>query len=118
MSWKLWIDDQITDMTAPDRWTPIGDEWYGAADVEHAKWLVETYGFPEFIDFDHDLGMDEEGKDLTVKPFVKWLGERAFDENGVLRPPPGWRVHSANPPGAAWIESEMRSWQKVANGEV
>lgn len=110
MGWSLWIDDQLRDMDAPERWTPVADGWYGAPDVEVAQWLVEKHGMPDEIDFDHDLGLDEDGQPLDVRPFIAWLLERSYDAEDNLPPPPKWKVHSANPVGRDWINATMQSW--------
>lgn len=103
--WKLYIDDQIHDPSATDRRPPDG--FLGAASTEEAITLVENLGPPVMIDFDHDLGVDTDGNELTVKTFCKWLFE-----NYPNNPPKSWKIHSRNTASGAgeWINSYMDSW--------
>lgn len=105
MGWALWLDDQIYDPDAPDRWTPKG--FLGAASTTEAIALVERFGPPEYIDFDHDLGMLPDGQEDNAKRFCKWLSE-----NHPNNPPKDWRIHSQNrsPDAGGWIDSYLRSW--------
>ncbi len=100
ISWKLWLDDQIHDPYAPARHVPEG--FLGAASPQEAIALCLLHGPPVFVDFDHDLG---EG--LDAKSFCKWMFE-TFPDN-----PPAFKVHSANPAGAAWITSYLNSWHRA-----
>ena len=52
---------------------------------------IETNGFPNFISFDHDLGLEESGYDCA-----KWLVDYCLDHNLHL---PEFEVHSQNPVG-------------------
>lgn len=105
MTWKLWLDDQIDDSDAPDRWVPEG--FIGAASTAQAITLVGELGPPEYIDFDHDLGTLESGEEDNAKRFCKWLYENYPDN-----PPDGWRIHSQNrsPDAGGWIDSYLKSW--------
>lgn len=107
--WKLWLDDDLDNPDAPERWTPPG--FKGAATSEEAIELVKQHGFLylEFMDLDHDLGVDEDDKERTAKTFLKWL---ANDCGLPGYPPPKWNVHSRNPEGKRWIESYLDSWKR------
>lgn len=71
--------------------------------TEEAIRLIDRFGPPEYIDFDHDLA---DGDDAKV--FLKWLSEYHFNS-----PPSGWSVHSQNPTAKDWIDSYINSWRKV-----
>jgi hypothetical protein len=110
--WRLWIDDQALDLETPARHcSPNNDDefqWEVATSSAEAIKLVEAYGYlPKFIDFDHDLGLNEFGVEDTVKPFCKFIAELFPDS-----PVPDFNIHSANPDGAAWIRSFMESWRR------
>lgn len=110
--WRLWIDDQALDLETPARHcSPNNDDefqWEVATSSAEAIKLVEAYGYlPKFIDFDHDLGLNEFGVEDTVKPFCKFIAEFFPDS-----PVPDFNIHSANPDGAAWIRSFMESWRR------
>lgn len=103
--WYLYLDDQIHDLNAIDRKVPTG--FLGAASTVEAIALVERLGPPILIDFDHDLGYDADGNELTAKEFCKWLYENYPDN-----PPKQWKIHSRNisPDAGGWIDSYLRSW--------
>ncbi|MDR6503911.1 hypothetical protein J2785_007104 [Burkholderia ambifaria] len=57
--------------------------------------LLQTYGCPKLVSFDHDLGGDD-----TAMVVVRWLIERDLDQGGQFIPPEfRFQVHSANPVG-------------------
>jgi len=74
--------------------------------IEHIK----EYGFPKFISFDHDLGIDDNGVEKTGYDLAKWLVESALD--GLLEFPQDFSfyVHSANPIGKHNIESILNNY--------
>lgn len=105
MKWSLYLDDLRTPSTKI--------EWVIARSFEEARKLVLERGAPTVISFDHDLGDGvPDGYD-----FAKWIVESDLD--GLIKLPEDFRynVHSANPPGAANIESLMASYlrHKKAN---
>ena len=69
-----------------------------------AVWAIETYGMPDFISFDHDLGEDRTGYD-----FAKWLGFYIMDNNEKIYNWFAYQVHSANPVGAENIDKYMKN---------
>ena len=99
MEWNLWLDDQINDPHAPDRWTP--ENYVGAASSEQAILFVKKYGPPYLMNLDHDLSDND-----NAMIFLKWLSENYYDQI------PGYIVHSANPVGKNNIISYMESWRK------
>ena len=99
-SWKLWLDDQLDDITCPNRHTPI--DFYGAKSTQEAWLLVSEYGVPEYMDLDHDLGNDD-----NAMRFLRMLSN--VFPNGPI---PDYSVHSENPVGKKNIESFMDSWKR------
>jgi hypothetical protein len=100
VGWKLFLDDQINDPDCGEmRRVPAG--FIGAENVTQAKELIEKNGIPDFIDFDHDLGSDEDATKL-----INWMIENHRDSI------PEYSIHSANPVGRKRIESLMESWKK------
>jgi len=73
-----------------------------ARNVNDAISLVNRYGLPIFISFDHDLG--ESG---DVRDFVKWLCDYMIEKD--VKFPKGftYQVHSQNPVGKEWIKGTM-----------
>lgn len=100
MPWKLWLDDQHRDPEAAARHAPEG--FVSAGSTDEARELVSLRGLPCFIDFDHDLGEQDD-----AMRFLRWL-EATYPDGPV----PDWAIHSANPVGAKNIESFLRSWKR------
>lgn len=94
---KLWLDDQLRDESTPDRWTPSG--YVGVQTAREAIRWLKTGGVT-FIDFDHDLGE----RQATGYIVAKFIEKHSY--LGTLDPPE-WRIHSANPVGAANIQRAM-----------
>jgi hypothetical protein len=102
MSWKLWLDDQLDEQLEDGTVIrPVPDGFIGAKSSAEAIELVDRFGFPDFMDLDHDLG----GED-TAMALLKYMAYSCDDF------PPSYRVHSRNPVGAANIDSYMKSWTK------
>lgn len=74
---------------------------------------VLKHGMPEYISFDHDLGMDEKGELLkSGYDFAKWLIEADLDETIQIPKSFTFNVHSANPVGREAIESSLERYLK------
>ena len=71
---------------------------------DDAVWAVMTYGMPDFISFDHDLG-----EEMTGYDFVKWLGFYIMDNDLKIDSWFTYQVHSANPVGAKNIDEYMKN---------
>ncbi len=96
---KMYIDDLRT----PKH--PENFDWI-ARSSEIAIVLMERYGCPQFISFDHDLG----GED-TAMVVVKWMIEMDLDMSGDFIPCDfDWNVHSANPVGAANLNGYLKAY--------
>ena len=103
--WKLYLDD----IRLPQK-----DGFVIARTVAEAQELIIRWGMPEFISFDHDLGVDDMGNLLPDGyDFAKWLV--AMEMNGEIMMPKNFtfEVHSQNPVGAAnilhYLDGYMRS---------
>jgi hypothetical protein len=103
MSYRLFLDD-VRDPT----WVYPDEDpstYVVCRSFDEAVAVCEARGCPSFVSFDHDLGEDVP----TGMDFARWLVERDlqhafFPENF------SWRVHSANPIGAANIEGLMSGY--------
>lgn len=98
---KLFLDDE--------RFPPADDNvWFIVRNYDEAVDFVETYGFPDFISFDHDLGPDEK----TGADFAHYLVNRDLDNEDM---PEGFTfyVHSQNPIGKTNIESLLNNYMGV-----
>lgn len=84
---------------------PPDHTWYIALTSKMAKNLVNEFGPPVYISFDHDLGILD-GKTDTSMVFLKWLIKKYPDCNF------GYEVHSRNPNGTENIVSYIESWRK------
>lgn len=83
---NLWLDD----LRIPSK------EYKWIKDYKEFINHIETYGLPDFISFDHDLGEEETGYDCA-----KWLVEYCLNNDKKL---PNFKVHSMNPIGKRNIE--------------
>lgn len=101
---KLYLDDL--------RELP-NDSYDLARSYDQAVEYIKNNGIPDFISFDHDLGVDSDNNLLpTGYDFTKWLVE--MDMNGTYTFPIDFSffVHSANPVGKANIESYLNNYLK------
>ncbi len=78
---------------------------------EFVAW-IETHGLPDFISFDHDLGLPEipdmdEQNGMTC---AKWLVNYCLDHELPL---PDYLVHSQNPVGKGNIEGMLEAFSKT-----
>lgn len=90
--WDLFIDDE----RYPVKPCVV------ARTSREAILMVDHWGLPDSIAFDHDLG----GED-TVMAFVKWLEYKVTDGKIVIPKHFTFSVHSQNPVGAKNIKSLM-----------
>lgn len=92
--YNLYLDDL--------RPTPEGfDRVY---DYEEFITFISKNGLPQFISFDHDLGLGKTGFDCA-----KWLVEFCLDNQVSL---PEFTVHSQNPVGKENIETLLNNLKK------
>src|SRR5690554_7456668 len=91
---KLYLDDL----------RPIPEGFIGVRSYAEFVTYIETNGLPDFISFDHDLGLEESGFDCA-----KWLVNYCLDKKIGL---PEFTVHSQNPVGKKNIESLLNNFIK------
>lgn len=96
MSYKMFLDDERH---------PIIDDYIIVRSFEEATKHIAINGLPEFITFDHDLGIGKNGFDVA-----KWIIDYCLD-NGIYKLPE-WHVHSQNPVGAKNIRDILMSAEK------
>lgn len=103
--YKLWLDD-IRD---PKEWIEDynSDVWKWCKTMNEAVVTVTKYGFPCFISFDHDLGLNEE----SGMVFANWLVDQDLMWQNMPRDF-DFAVHSANPCGADNIRGLMNGYLK------
>lgn len=96
MTYKLFIDDERY---------PVSDDWIICRSSKAAISFVSSFGMPNEISFDHDLG----GDDISII-FIKWMIDEILD--GRLEVPSEfmYTVHSQNCVGAANIKSLLDSF--------
>jgi len=90
---KLYLDDL----------RPIPEGFIGVRSYAEFVIHIETNDLPDFISFDHDLGLEESGFDCA-----KWLVNHCLDHKVKL---PGFTVHSQNPVGKQNIESLLNNFK-------
>lgn len=103
MGYNLFIDDQIDDINQ-DTGIAIRDpkkidpsrEYIGVKTVEAAIDLIESRGCPDFISFDHDLGLDANGVPMETPALAHWLVEKDLDNPGFIPDHFDYQIHSAN----------------------
>ena len=95
--YNLYIDDERVPKTS--RQFTVVRSFRDACEV------VITYGFPEYISFDHDLGEDVP----TGFDFAKWLVEHDMD-TGTMPKNFEYNIHSANPVGGANISGLLDNY--------
>lgn len=96
----------LDDIRVPRKKPPHGF-WVVLRSVRDAQEYVLEYGCPTYISFDHDLGPIPED---TGYDFAKWLCDLDMDAPGFI--PQGFEffVHSANPVGAANIQTYLDNY--------
>lgn len=96
MHWQLFLDDERY---------PAKGGFKIARTYQDAVNLIEEYGPPFYISFDHDLGEGKNGYD-----FAKWFADYVIETGAVLPEEFGYYVHSMNPIGAKNIAAFMENF--------
>lgn len=92
METKLFIDDVRN---------PPTDEWAVARSFSEAMNYMLEHGCPQYISFDHDLGIGPSGYDIA-----DWMVDMDLDNDGFAIPDDfDYTVHSANPVGKSNIQA-------------
>ena len=105
MGYKLFLDDLRTvQMVYPNLST---SEFIVVRSFSEFVRIIKQQGLPEFISFDNDLGVDEEGQLLPEGyDAAKWLVYESGMDLSELR----FKVHSANPVAKELIESLLNNY--------
>lgn len=105
MTYALFIDDE---RFPPDDGRP----WKIARNEREVETLLEEFGPPEFISFDHDLGDDEPtGYDIAHKLVDGDIGALPGTSYEVGLPSHfSFAIHSQNPVGAKNIEALLNRY--------
>ncbi|WP_099365490.1 cyclic-phosphate processing receiver domain-containing protein [Sphingobacterium sp. 1.A.4] len=90
---KLYLDDI----------RPIPNGYFGARSYAEFVKYIEKNGLPDFISFDHDLGLEKSGYDCAI-----WLVNYCMDNVLML---PDFEVHSQNPVGKENISSLLYNFK-------
>jgi hypothetical protein len=118
--------DDIRSMDDVRKYTKLPDvpneEWTIVRSYSEFVEVINKFGLPTFVSFDHDLGTSHYGHGLngddipydsytekTGYDAAKWLVEYCMNK-GVKHPP--YMVHSMNPVGKLNIESYIESYNK------
>ena len=106
--YKLFIDDE---RFPPDD----GGNWVIARTLDETKAVVAERGFPAFISFDHDLGLNT----ASGHEIAWWIVNTDLELSGVLIPQQfDFYVHSQNPVGAGNIEALLREYLRFKAREA
>lgn len=126
---KLFLDDlRSVQMIYSDA---DMSEWTIVRNFHQFINYIKNYGVPDFISFDHDLGiehtkyffnhgghdnppdpMNAEFKEKTGYDAAKWLVDFCVENNVKL---PEYYVHSANPIGSKNIRDYLKNAEKHLN---
>ena len=101
---KIYLDDLRTPTEKFD---------FVVRNYDEAIEVIKKYGVPNYISFDHDLGVDDEGELLkSGYDLAKWIVES--DLNGSYKLPSNftYKVHSQNPVGKKNIISLLNAYLK------
>ena len=104
--YKIFLDDlrTVEMVYGPGR----DSEFEIVRNVDDFKKMVEERGVPDYISFDHDLGLRDNGETMDAYEVVKWM---VFDKEYDLRNMEFF-VHSANPLALGKISSLINNWNK------
>jgi len=100
-------------MYLDDLRTPIEDFDFIVRNCDEAISIIKKHGVPNFISFDHDLGIDEDGTLLsTGYDLAKWLVDNDLENSYKLPSNFRFKVHSQNPVGKQNIISLLDGYLK------
>lgn len=104
-SYNLYLDDE----RLPKTKTPF----FIARSYEDFVYTITTHGIPQYISFDHDLGLHSGSGYECVIWFTGWV----LGMDNKLPYNFNYNVHSANPVGTKRIVQAMENLIKQAQGE-
>ncbi len=100
-------------MYLDDLRVPIEEFDFIVRSYDEAITIIKTDGVPNFISFDHDLGVDDDEKLLkSGYDLAKWLVESDLDNEYKIPDNFTYKVHSQNPVGKQNIISLLDSYLK------
>lgn len=112
--YQLFLDDlRDVEKYYPNQGFKVARSYYEAVA------LVQEFGVPEFISFDHDLGDIHDGEEMTGYSFAKYLINLLLDEKEKGNPVQifEFNIHSSNPKGAINIETYLNNGFKAIKGD-
>lgn len=98
---RLYIDDIRTPIDGDGDWDKI------IRSYNDVILYMSKTGCPDFISFDHDLGLGKTGKDIA-----NWMVENDMNYPGWIPHGFTFNVHSANPVGKKNIEGLLNWYLK------
>jgi len=99
MTYNMYLDDIRNPKTSRD--------WCVVRSFDEATKMMLSFGIPEYISFDHDLG---EADERTGYDLAKWIVEQDMDGKLSIPDVFEFNVHSANSVGTANIQSYLDSY--------
>ena len=107
MSYNLFLDD----LRYPSWIGLVDSEWVIARSFKEAVELISNNGFPQKMSFDHDLGEENDMRELpTGYDLAHWIVESHLDGDITIPSDFTFTVHSANPVGAANITALLTNY--------
>ncbi len=98
--YRMYIDDLRT----PSPEEMVANDYVIVRSSQKAIDYIEEHGLPAFISFDHDLGRDD-----TAMKLVNFIVDSLLDDKFSMDQDFDFKIHSANPIGAANIDAKMRN---------
>lgn len=103
-------------MYLDDLRNPIEEFDFLVRNYDEAITTIKEHGVPNFISFDHDLGVDSEDNLLkSGYDLAKWLVDSDLDNDYKLPDNFSFKVHSQNPVGKQNIISLLEGYLKHKN---
>jgi hypothetical protein len=107
---RLFLDDERMPSQADN-------DMYVVRSYDDAVAYISSFGCPDFISFDHDLGDKDESK--TGYALAKWLVYKDLFARGRFIPEGfTFSVHSQNPVGAKNIEAYLTNYLTQRNTDL
>jgi len=112
MSYKLFLDDiRNVEMAYKDK---TNNDFVVVRTFNDFKAMILEKGLPEYISFDNDLGLDDNGEiALDGYAAAKWL----VYESGLDLSKLTFYVHSANPVASTQIQGLLDNYIKHLNND-
>ena len=85
---------------------------------EEGQLYIKEHGMPDFISFDHDLGMVNGEERKSGYDFAKWIVDSDLDGDIDIPNDFNFNVHSANPVGAEKIKSILNGYLKFKKEQL